>query len=126
MEEKEQAPRTEQEQKSISVRSHCNTIDDPIEQGTQTRSVQSKVAEHGSRVSSLVDEGSLMSERVESSANCDRRSHRYTSNETNHDGRRSRSRYKYNDHSQERRRDNYDSDLHRHRRSSLDERKRWY
>ena len=52
MEEKEQAPRTEQEQKSISVPSHCNSevSDDPIEHGTENCSVQSKVAEPDSLI----------------------------------------------------------------------------
>ena len=42
MEEKEQAQRTEREEKSISVRSHCNSEvgDDPNEHSTETRSVQ--------------------------------------------------------------------------------------
>ena len=133
MEEKEQAQHTEQEDKSISVRSHCNSevSDDRIEHGTETRSVQLKDAGEGSRVSLLMDEGSLMSEQVESSAKPDRQSHRQPPNEINHDDRRSRSRYKHKHHSE----DNCDSDLHQHdsdndsyrrRRSSLDERKRCY
>ena len=92
--------------------------------------MQSKDAGEGSRVSLLVEEGSLMSEQVESSAKSDRQSHRQPPNEINYDG---RSRCKHKHHSHERRRDNCDSDLHQHdndtdsyrrRRSTLDERKR--
>ena len=58
MKEKEQAPRTEQEQKSTSTRSHCNSEvgDDPNAHGTETHREKLKVVDHGSRDNSLVDE----------------------------------------------------------------------
>ena len=115
MKEKEQTPRTEQEQKSISARSHCNSEvgDDPNEHGTETRGKKSKVADHGCRDSSLVDEGSLTSEQVEHSGKSDRRRrHRHKSSETGYHGQHSQSRYRHNCHSQERRRDTCDSHSH--------------
>ena len=68
--EKEQVPLTEQEQNSTSARSHCNSEvgADPNEHGTETHSEKSKVPDHGSRDSLLVDEGSLTSELVENNA----------------------------------------------------------
>ena len=72
---RKQMKEKEQEQKSISPRSHCksNVGDDPNEHGTETCSEKSKVADHGSRDSSLVDEGSLTSELVEHNGKSDRR-----------------------------------------------------
>ena len=138
MKEKDQAPRTEQEQKITSTRSHCkNEVDDDQNaHSTETHREKSKVADHGSRDNSLVDEGSLTSEQVINSAKSDRRRrHRHKSHETSHHDQHSRSRYRYNCHSQERRRDTCDSDSHhddrdtdkyRDRRSSLDGKKPYY
>ena len=113
MKEKEQAPRTEQEQKSTSPRSHCKSEvdDDPNAHGTEKHREKSKVADNGSRDNSLVDEGSLTSEQVENNAKCERRRrHRHKSSGTSHHDQHSRCRYRCNRHSQERRRDTCESD----------------
>ena len=114
MKEKELAPRTEQEQKSISARSHCisEVGDDPNEHGTETHREKSKV------------ENSAKSDR--------RRRRRHKSRKTSHHDQNSRSRYRYNRHIQKRRRDSdshhddSDTDRYRDRRSSLDRRKPRY
>ena len=69
MRNKEQTPPVEQGQKNTSARSHCNSEvgDDPNQHGTETHSEKSKVAAHGSRDGSLVDDGSLTSEQVANS-----------------------------------------------------------
>ena len=112
-------------QKSTSARSHCNSEggDDPNQHGSETHREKSKVADHGSRDSSLVDEESLTSEQVANSATSDR----HKSSETSHHGQN-------NHQSHERRRDISDSDSHhddrdtryRKRRSSLDARTPYY
>ena len=101
MRKKEQTTRVEQGQKSTSARSHCNSEvgDDPNQHGSETHREKSKVADHGSRDSSLVDEGSLTSEQVANSATSDRNK----SSETSHHGQN-------NHQSHERRRDICDSD----------------
>ena len=114
-----------QGQKSTSARSHCNgeVGDDPNRHGTEAHREKSKVADHGSRDSSLVDEESLTSEQVANSATSDR----HKSSETSHHGQN-------NHQSHERRRDICDNDSHhddrdtryRKRRSSLDARKPYY
>ena len=94
MKEKEQAPRTEQEKKSTSTRSHCNSevSDDPNEHGTEAHREKSK---------------------VENSAKSDRRRRQcHKSRETSHHGQYSRKRYRHNRRSHERRRDTCDSDSH--------------
>ena len=70
---RKQMKEKEQEQKNISARSHCKSKvgDDPNEHGTETRIEKSKVSDHGSRDSSLVDEGSLTTELVENNAKSD-------------------------------------------------------
>ena len=125
MRKKEQTPRVEQGQKSTSARSHCNSEvgADPNQHGTETHREKSKVADHGSRDSSLVDEESLTSEQVANSATSDR----HKSSETSHHGQN-------NHQSHERRRDICDSDSHhddrdtryRNRRSSLEARTPYY
>ena len=133
--EKDQAPQTEQEQKSTSARRYCNSDvgDDPNELGTKTHSEKSKIADHASRDSSLVDEGSLTSDQVVHSAKPDRRRrHSHKSSKTRHHGQHSRSRYRHNHH---RRRDicdtdsyydDGDTDRYRKLRSSLDGKKPYY
>ena len=117
MKEKEQAPRTEQGQKSTSTRSHCNSEvgDDPNEHGTETHREKSKV------------------ENIAKYARQRRQCHK--SCETSHHGQHSRSRYRHNRPSQEQRRDTCDNDSHhddrdtdryRNQRSSLDGRKPCY